>query len=323
MLHFRRGGLGGPRRRGDAGDGGGSPDENALFETLDRALRTLSSRRKRAESDRIRPLPTRNFAMVDDRPEDTPPLPDSGRPKRAPPTIDLEGHRGVRRPAARQSNADSRAEAGAGKPEPESEPTPRPPRAAAATPVSPWIVAVLSGAVAAALVIGVGWMLGWPAGSAGRPAAPQVNAAAIDGLAARIASVESKTSKPAAPAPDPAAAARVEALEKSIAALRGELAAARAQSDKLAAAVNDLKSAPGDSFAAAGSIRDQRAHRPDRTRQPRPERRDRAGKRQARGRCAAAPRRGGLHARRLGAARRALCRRAGGGEIADATMRRR
>ena len=28
--------------------------------------------------------------MVDDRPEDTGPLPDSGRPKREPPTIDLE-----------------------------------------------------------------------------------------------------------------------------------------------------------------------------------------------------------------------------------------
>ena len=38
-----------------------------------------------------------------------------------------------------------------------------------AAPISPWVIAPVSGAVAAALVIGVGWMLGWPAGSAGRP----------------------------------------------------------------------------------------------------------------------------------------------------------
>ena len=172
--------------------------------------------------------------MVDDRPEDTPPLPDSGRPRRAPPTIDLEATE-ISGPAHMDSEA---------KPEPEPEPVSEQ-SAAAATAVSPWIVSVLSGAVAAALVIGVGWMLGWPPIQPVGPAAPQVNAAAIDGLTARIASVEAKTSKPAAPASDPAATARAEALGKSVVALRGELAAARAQSDKLAATVGDLKSAPG------------------------------------------------------------------------------
>jgi hypothetical protein len=92
-------------------------------------------------------------------------------------------------------------------------------------------------------------MLGWPAVPA-TPAAPQVSAAAIDDLAARIASVESKAAKPAVAAVDPAAAARVEGLEKSIAALRGELAGQRAQSEKLAAAVNDVRSAPRESSAA-------------------------------------------------------------------------
>jgi hypothetical protein len=172
--------------------------------------------------------------MVDDRPEDTPPLPDSGRPRRAPPTIDLEATE-----VSGPSHMDSEA-----KPEPEPQPVSEQ-SAAAATAVSPWIVSVLSGAVAAALVIGVGWMLGWPPIQPAGPAVPQVNAAAIDGLTARIASVEAKTSKPAAPASDPAAAARAEALEKSVVALRGELAAARAQSDKLAASIGDLKSAPG------------------------------------------------------------------------------
>jgi len=158
--------------------------------------------------------------MVDDRPEDTPPLPESGRPRRAPPTIDLEATE-----VSGPTNMDSEARP---EPEPVSEQT-----AAAATAVSPWIVSVLSGAVAAALVIGIGWMLGWPPIQPAGPAVPQVNAAVIDGLTARIASVEATASKPAAPASDPAAAAR------------GELAAARAQSDKLAAAVSDLKSAPG------------------------------------------------------------------------------
>jgi hypothetical protein len=81
------------------------------------------------------------------------------------------------------------------------------------------------------------------------PAPPQVTAAAVDDLAARLASVESKTAKPAVSTPDPAAAARVEALEKSIASLRGELASARAQTDKLTAAINDIKSAPRESAA--------------------------------------------------------------------------
>ena len=55
-------------------------------------------------------------------------------------------------------------------------------------PVSAWIVAPVSGAVAAALVIGVGWMLGWPPiQPPSAPPAPQLNAAAIDSLTARVA----------------------------------------------------------------------------------------------------------------------------------------
>ena len=115
-------------------------------------------------------------------------------------------------------------------------------------PVSPWIVAPVSGAVAAALVIGVGWMLGWPAiQPASAPPAPQLSAA-IDGLTARVAGLEPKVGKVVA---DPAAAARAEALEKSVATLRTELAATRAQGEKLASAINDVKSAPRGDGAAA------------------------------------------------------------------------
>jgi len=188
--------------------------------------------------------------MVDDRPEDTGSLPDSGRPKREPPTIDLEAtevsseteRSGETPPEPMEKAAPEAAKAGAG----EAPVAELPPR-----PVSPWIVAPLSGAVAAALVIGVGWMLGWPAiQPASAPPAPQLSAA-IDGLTARLAGLEPKVGKPV---PDPAAAARTEALEKTVATLRAELAATRSQADKLASAVNDVKSAPRADGAASPDL---------------------------------------------------------------------
>jgi hypothetical protein len=181
--------------------------------------------------------------MVDDRPEENGSLPDQERPKRAPPTIDLEATEVSSAPS--QSNGDAPSEPAPEVPSapPVSEPAPK--------PVSPWIIAPVSGAVAAALVIGVGWMLGWPAIQPTTPAAPQLNAAAIDGLTARIAGLEQKVSKPATPTADPADAARTEALDKSFAALRGELTTLRAQSEKLAAAVNEVKAAPRDGAVAA------------------------------------------------------------------------
>jgi hypothetical protein len=168
--------------------------------------------------------------MVEDRPEDIEPSPDSGRAKRAPPTIDLE---------ASEVTGEPRNVGGPAQPEPIPE--------QASVAISPWVMAAVSGLVAASLVICVAWVLGWPA--PGAPAAPQATAA-IDDLAARIASMESKASKPAVSAPDLAAAARVEALEKSLAALRGELAGLHAQSEKLAAAVNDVKAMPRESAAS-------------------------------------------------------------------------
>src|SRR6478735_7285568 len=127
--------------------------------------------------------------MVDDRSEDTGSLPGSERPKRAGPTIDLEAT--VVSDDTKSSAEKSSAEAPS---EPEAAPVSsveEPPADAvsppSAPPVSPWIVAPVSGAVAAALVIGIGWMLGWPAVQpAAAPPAPQLNAA-IDGLTARVA----------------------------------------------------------------------------------------------------------------------------------------
>jgi hypothetical protein len=187
--------------------------------------------------------------MVDDRPEDTGSLPDQGRPKREPPTIDLEATEvsSETKSAAEASPAEASSEAASEpSPEPPHEPRPEAPSvspvdAPPSRPVSPWIIAPVSGAVAAALVIGVGSMLGWPAVQpASAPLAPQLSSA-VDALTARVAGLEPKVGKPV---PDPTAAARTEALEKTVTALRTELAATRAQGEKLASAVNDVKSAP-------------------------------------------------------------------------------
>ena len=188
--------------------------------------------------------------MVDDRPDDIGPSPDLGRAKRPPPTIDLEASEVSSEP--RNAGNDTQPEHVSQEPssqersagEPSSQQPSSQERPAAA--ISAWVVAAVSGAVAASLVIGVAWILGWPAIPA-TPAASQINSAVIDDLSARIAGAESKASKAATAAADPASAARIEALEKSLASLRGDVAAARAQSEKLAAIVNDVKATPGGS----------------------------------------------------------------------------
>ncbi|HJZ19475.1 MAG TPA: hypothetical protein VJ226_00875 [Bradyrhizobium sp.] len=192
--------------------------------------------------------------MADDRPEDVESAADPARARREPPTIDLEASEVISEVKGEPQHAGGEAEPErqpeAGSATPDSEPVARPVSKPISEPISPWIIAPLSGLVAASLVIAVGWMLGWPAVQPATPAAPPVNAAAIDGLAARLASVESKAGKPAAAASDPAAAARLDALEKSLAALRGDVERARAQSDKLAAELGNVKATPGGTASA-------------------------------------------------------------------------
>ncbi len=182
--------------------------------------------------------------MDEDRPEDTSPSPDSGRAKRAPPTIDLEpsevsGETQGAGPQPRRSFAWSFR-------------WPFSPRfswpSSAAMPAT--LTAAVTGAVTAALVIAVAWMIGWPGETAPPVVSPQGNAAAIDTLASRVADIEARSIKPSAAAPDPAQALRLDALEKSLASLRAEIAGARAQSEKLAADLNAVKSAPREAAAA-------------------------------------------------------------------------
>jgi hypothetical protein len=193
--------------------------------------------------------------MVEDKPEDIEPSPDSGRARRAPPTIDLEPSEvssatrnmaGEASPNAAQVEP-APAEATPPPEDPSATPVSTPISAPISPPISPWVIAPVSGAVAAALVIGVGWMLGWPPVQA-PTAASSVNAAVVDDLTTRLAGIESRVNKPAI---DSATAARADALEKSLSSLRGELNVTRAQSEKLAAAVGEIKSAPGGSVATS------------------------------------------------------------------------
>ncbi|QOZ50154.1 COG4223 family protein [Bradyrhizobium sp. CCBAU 53338] len=206
--------------------------------------------------------------MADDKPEDAGLAPESGRAKRTPPTIDLEATEVSTQPQdvagepeAQPSGEQARSEQAAAqdaevetakaetakaettKAEPQREETQA---AAAPAAISPWVIAPFSGAAAAAVVIAVGWMLGWPAVQA-PPAAPQVTSATVDALSGRVAAVEAKAGKPAV---DPAMVARLDALEKSVGALRSDMAGLRTQSDKTASAVNE-KSTPRDSSVSS------------------------------------------------------------------------
>jgi hypothetical protein len=184
--------------------------------------------------------------MVDDIAEQQAPIEDSGRARRAGPTIDLTATVVSEEKGTEAAAAPSEPES---TPEPKPEPEPEPPQKTKKSTVSPWVVAPLSGAVAAALVIAAGWMLGWAPAPAPSPA-PQLNAGAIEDFTARLTSLEAKASRPAAPSPDPAGAVRMDGLEKSVAALRGDITNLRAESDKLAATVNEAKGSPGELASA-------------------------------------------------------------------------
>jgi hypothetical protein len=197
--------------------------------------------------------------MVDDKPEDAGPSPEPSRPRRDPPTLDLD--------AIEISDETGHADAAVAEDKPG-----RARSWLSAVTLSSAIISAIFGAAAAALVV---WTMGWPGKSAPPAPPPQVSKAAIDALAARVAGVESKAaalapppqadhaaidalaarvasveSKAAAPAPaasvtpDPALAAHVDALEKSVATLRDELAAASARSQQLSSALEAVKSAP-------------------------------------------------------------------------------
>jgi len=184
--------------------------------------------------------------------------PDTGKAKRAPPTIDLGASEvsDTTRPAA---EAKAKSEA---KPEPSSEARSETEAATATAgvspataqsisrPISPWVIAPLSGAVAAALVIVVGWMLGWPAVQA-PPPAPQVDASVVDDLGKRVTAAEAKLDKLAA-------LLAQGALQKPIKDLGDDVANLRAQVDQLAAAeVKSAQQGPATATVDLSTINDR------------------------------------------------------------------
>jgi hypothetical protein len=132
-----------------------------------------------------------------------------------------------------------------------------PPRASKAPSI---LLPAVTGAVAAALVVGAAWSVLLPSatllsGATAPATAPQLDSSALDALSARVATIEARPAPAAAPAAasasDPAIGRRIDALEKSVASLRDDLAAARGQAEQLAGTVNALKGAPAETTSSA------------------------------------------------------------------------
>ena len=166
--------------------------------------------------------------MADNTLDDAGTSPEAGRPRRAPPTIDLEASEVT---ASTESAADKSDDK-------------RPSWSSVA--LHPFWVAAVTGAVTAVLVIAVAWAVGWPAETP-RPVA-ETNTSAIEAFSSRLTEVEGRVSKPAVP--DAALSSRLEALEKSLAGLKTDIAGARAQSAKIATDIEAIKSTPPASVAS-------------------------------------------------------------------------
>src|ERR1700722_16469507 len=163
--------------------------------------------------------------MADNMLDDAGNSPEAGRPRRAPPTIDLEASEGTASTESAGDKSDARRSSWL-----------------SSAALHPFWVAAVTGAVTAVLVIAVAWAVGWPAETA-RPVVA-TDAGAIETLSSRLTELEGRVSNPAVP--DPALSSRFDALEKSLASLRTDVANARAQSGKLANDIEAIKRArPG------------------------------------------------------------------------------
>jgi hypothetical protein len=170
--------------------------------------------------------------MTDERKDEAPAASTEEGPKRAPPTIDLD---------AAEVSGDTQAKQGgfaAG-------------LGSGMAGVLRKLLAPLSGAIAALLVLAAFW----GAGLIGQPQPAQTSvspdqldnvAASVGELTTRLARVEAAAATPAA---DPALAGRTEALEKSLAAVREDVARLDAQLRSLASTLNELRAVPRESSA--------------------------------------------------------------------------
>ncbi|WP_398469770.1 COG4223 family protein [Tardiphaga sp.] len=191
--------------------------------------------------------------MADDN--ETGSVPNAGRPKRQPPTLELAATNVTERPKASEEPAAPAPDAPPDAVQPDTSdhdtsPSDMPPFAAAEPAVeepaaaspprekSALVLPIAAGAVAGAVVAGAAWI----ALTNMTPA----DTSARDELATRVTQLEARP----LPKPDTSLATRIDGLEKSIAALRSDLAAAKTQSDRAAAEINTLKSAPRPAAAA-------------------------------------------------------------------------
>jgi hypothetical protein len=168
---------------------------------------------------------------MDDNTLDDAASPEAGRPRRTPPTIDLEASEVTSASAGGDKGDDKRSSW------------------FSSAALHPFWVAAVTGAVTAVLVIAVAWAVGWPAETA-RPVVA-TDAGAIETLSSRLSELEGRVSKPVVP--DPALSSRFDALEKSLASLRTDVANARVQSGKLANDIEAIKSVPPASVASPAS----------------------------------------------------------------------
>lgn len=161
--------------------------------------------------------------------------------KRPPPTIDLTASDFSESTPAPDAPSDvNEAEKTASE---HHQPSPEPKAPSRAAPI---VLSALTGAAAAALVLGVAKSTGWLDVPPPKPPADVVSKSDVDALGARLAKVESDVAKPApAPKPvtDPALVTRLDSVEKALASLRADVTAVQTESGKIAAALNDVKSA--------------------------------------------------------------------------------
>lgn len=185
--------------------------------------------------------------MVDDQPEAHPTSPDSSRPKRTPPTIDLEATEVSRKPA---DAAATGAAHSAAPEQPAEGPTNTEPSAASPAPrIVTTMIAALIGAATACGVIGAAVWAGWPATPSPPPLAAAPDTTQIDALTKRVTGLEARPTPPAASKPDATLFARLDALEKATAMLRTDLDSVRQQQQQTASALGDIKTAPREAAA--------------------------------------------------------------------------
>lgn len=193
--------------------------------------------------------------MADDN--ETGSVPNAGRPKRQPPTLELAATSVTERPKANEAPAADAPPTEASQPDTsqpdashgDTSPSDMPPSAAEPVAEEPaaappprekpaLVLPIAAGAVAGAVVAGAAWFV--------LTGMTPPDNSATSALATRVAELEARP----LPKPDTGLAARIDGLEKSMAALRSDLAAARTQSDRASADINQLKSAPRPAAAA-------------------------------------------------------------------------